>query len=134
MMDSLSARASAVDQIGLDLTNNIKTLNNQIRVARGEASRVRVGVTFDNSVTLMVRNPQNIDNVASKNSLSLYFNTEDPNGFLAYVGPDKNSNAKMVCFPLCVSTITTTSFQRCKNVLCLTNIMLTSRRTTSPWN
>ena len=50
-----------------------------------------MGVTFDNETALTVREPLNLKELGSYSKLSLFFKTDQRNGFLAYIGPDLES-------------------------------------------
>jgi laminin alpha 3/5 len=91
LLDKLQVRAEQVNQVGEDLTRDIEVLKENIGLARGEASRIRVGMQFLPESSLMLRNPPNMANAGSYSKLSLYFKTNQENGFLAYVGPDASS-------------------------------------------
>ena len=56
--------------------------------------QIRVGVTFMRNTTLQLRNPKNIAQAGSYTKLSIFFKTAERNGFLAYIGPDRNSERK----------------------------------------
>jgi len=47
-----------------------------------------VGVTFDQTSQLQVRNPKNMLAVGSYSKISLYFKTSSDDGLLFYLGPD----------------------------------------------
>ena len=53
--------------------------------------QIRVGMQFFRNSSLQLRNPKNIANAGSYSKISLYFNTDQRNGFLAYVGPDAST-------------------------------------------
>ena len=54
-----------------------------------------MGVEFNQDVALQVRNPSNLDQAGGYGQISMYFRTEDDNGFLAYVGPDAESRQQV---------------------------------------
>lgn len=54
--------------------------------------QIRVGLTCNQNTELEVRNPQNLEQAGSYTKLSLYFKTEERNGFLAYIGSVVNAD------------------------------------------
>ena len=54
--------------------------------------QIRVGVNFHLNTSLQIRNPPNLAESGSHTQLSMYFITEQPDGFLAYLGPDHFSD------------------------------------------
>ena len=57
-------------------------------------------MTFNEDTTLQVRNPKNLQQAGSYNELSIFFRTDEPNGFLAYIGPDVTSVQSEVELPI----------------------------------
>ncbi|XP_017779043.1 PREDICTED: laminin subunit alpha isoform X2 [Nicrophorus vespilloides] len=77
-----------------DIESKINKLNEQIALARDIANRIEVGVKFNPSTTLELRNPDNLGDLSTSTQISGYFRTEKPNGLLLYVGNGKGTNLR----------------------------------------
>jgi laminin alpha 3/5 len=93
LLNRLNLQATRIRQLGIELRNNISNLRSQIEIARNHANLIKVGVQFDSSSQLWVKNPWNLQQGGSRSRLSFYFRTEQPDGFLAYIGPDASSTS-----------------------------------------
>ena len=71
---------------GQDLEAKLAELRQKTALARDQANRIKVGVTFYPNSTLQLRNPDGLQRAATTNQFSLFFRTGEPNGFLAYLG------------------------------------------------
>ncbi len=58
--------------------------------------QIRVGVTFTENTVLQLRNPKRIAQAGSYTKVSLFFKTNERNGFLAYIGPDQTSGSRIL--------------------------------------
>lgn len=54
--------------------------------------QIKVGVSFDDETTLMLRNPADEHDLGSYSKMSLFVKTNQQNGFLAYIGPDHDGD------------------------------------------
>lgn len=90
LISKLGENSKLIVQIGEDLTREIELLRENIKLARGEAGRIELGVEFKDDVALQVRNPNNLADAGGYSQLSLYFRApaSTTDGFLAYIGPD----------------------------------------------
>lgn len=82
-------------QLGTDLGLKLAELRQKTALARDQANRIIVGVTFYHNSTLQLRNPEGLNQAATANQFSLYFRTEEPNGFLAYLGNEVGTSKKL---------------------------------------
>ena len=82
-------------RVGSDVEQKLAELKQKVALARDQANRIKVGVTFYPNSTLQLRNPEGLSRAATSNKLSLFFRTADPNGFLAYLGNEVGTSKKL---------------------------------------
>lgn len=84
-----------LNQLGKDLSEKLAELRQKTALARDQANRINVGVTFYHNSTLQLRNPDGLNRAATANQFSLYFRTAELNGFLAYLGNEVGTSKKL---------------------------------------
>jgi len=82
-------------QAGTDLEAKLAEVRQKTALARDQANRIKVGVTFYPNSTLQLRNPEGLQKAATTNQLSLFFRTSKPDGFLAYLGNEVGTMKKL---------------------------------------
>lgn len=82
-------------QLGEDFAAKLAELRQKTALARDQANRINVGVTFYHNSTLQLRNPDGLNRAATANQFSLYFRTGELNGFLAYLGNEVGTSKKL---------------------------------------
>ncbi|XP_035223568.1 laminin subunit alpha-like, partial [Stegodyphus dumicola] len=95
LMDKASKRESAMRIIGTDVSEKLAKLRQKVAVARNQANRIKLGVQFFENTTLQLRNPEGMEKAATYTHLSLYFNTIERYGLLAFIGNEKGAHAQM---------------------------------------
>lgn len=75
--------------------DSIEDLKRKVAEARETTNRIKVGVRFYEDTTLQLRNPESLSQQTTSSRLSVFFNTSQPNGFLLYLGNEKDSNRKL---------------------------------------
>lgn len=56
---------------------------------------IKVGVRFYPNTTLQLRNPENLSQQSTSSRISVYFKTEQKNGFILYLGNEKDTQRKL---------------------------------------
>ena len=82
------------------MVDRIKQLKNQIR---GSVRKLNVGVQFEGLSSLELKNPDDLEELAVKTEVSMYFNVTDKKGdgraFLMYMGNEVGGVAPRFLFP-----------------------------------
>lgn len=81
--------------VSSDIEAKLAELRRKVALARDQANRITVGVTFYPNSTLQLRNPEGLDRAATSNQFSLFFRTSQPDGFLAYLGNHVGTSKKL---------------------------------------
>lgn len=89
LLNNLNDNQKSIDTIGNDLQNKIEALRNKIANARELANRYKTGLTFYRNTTLELKNPESLPLLATSTKISLYFRTNNTNGFLLYLGNEE---------------------------------------------
>lgn len=90
LMDRLNGHQNTIDTIGNDMQGKIDALKIKIANARELADRFKTGLTFYRNTTLELKNPDSLPLLATSSKVSLYFRTNQANGFLLYLGNEEN--------------------------------------------
>jgi laminin alpha 3/5 len=88
-------KQAVLSVMGKDLSAKLAELRQKTALARDQANRITVGVTFYHNSTLQLHNPEGLSRAATANQFSLYFRTADTNGFLAYLGNEVGTSKKL---------------------------------------
>ena len=89
-------RQTIFRSVGKDaMEARLAELRQKTALARDQANRIKVGVTFFQNSTLQLRNPEGLSRAATANEFSLFFRTSQPDGFLAYLGNEVGSKKKL---------------------------------------
>ena len=89
-------RQAIFKSVGKDaMEARLAELRQKTALARDQANRIKVGVTFYQNSTLQLRNPEGLSRAATSNEFSLFFRTSQPDGFLAYLGNEVGSKKKL---------------------------------------
>ncbi|CAH1775060.1 unnamed protein product, partial [Owenia fusiformis] len=88
LMENLNVTKEMVERLGKSVKVDLEDLKNNIRLARFEASRIKVGVRYKSDSTLQVRNPDGLGDKGSRTRVELFFRTTERDGFLMYLGSD----------------------------------------------
>ncbi|XP_074042767.1 laminin subunit alpha [Leptinotarsa decemlineata] len=91
-LDDLPERQNSYKAKSDVIKSNIKKLMQQIELARDSANKIKVGVKFQPSTTLELRNPKNIEKLSTSTKFSGYFKTDQPNGLVFYIGNPNGTN------------------------------------------
>ncbi|ALC44510.1 LanA [Drosophila busckii] len=94
MADELSEQQQQVAEESQKLGQSIEHLKRQIETARRLANNIKVGVHFTPSTVLELKTPEKAPLLATKTKLSTFFRTDEPNGFLLYLGNDNKTSQK----------------------------------------
>lgn len=95
LLTRTQARQDLLRTNGQDLDAKLAELRQKTALARDQANRIKVGVTFYPNSTLQLRNPEGLQRSATTNQFSLFFRTQEPNGFLAYLGNEVGTMKKL---------------------------------------
>ncbi|XP_033329969.2 laminin subunit alpha [Megalopta genalis] len=90
MLNDLDDSQKKIETGGNDLQSKIDALKNKIANARELADRFKVGLTFYRNTTLELKNPESLPLLATSTKVSMYFRTNNTNGFLLYLGNEDN--------------------------------------------
>ncbi|XP_037900995.1 laminin subunit alpha [Glossina fuscipes] len=96
MADSLGEQQAKVEMVGQELGDEIEGLRRQIETARQIANDIKVGVKFVPSTILELKTPETLPLLATKTKVSTHFKTDNPNGFLLFLGNDNKTAANAV--------------------------------------
>ncbi|VDP30972.1 unnamed protein product [Soboliphyme baturini] len=77
----------------------VKNFFDRVDDLESRVLQVKVGANFFNNSSLHLRNPDNINRIATQSLISLFFNTEEPNGLLFFVGNEKGTASKLKALP-----------------------------------
>lgn len=91
----LGVKQSAIRVVGTDVREKIEALKRKIALARDQANRIVVGLTFYPNTTLQLRNPEGLHRSTTSTKMSLYFKTKESNGFLTYLGSPIGTRLRM---------------------------------------
>lgn len=94
LVDDLKAKQDETQRSGNDLANRIEKLKSQIEIARELANSIKVGVRFHPNTTLELQPPASLAQLANDFKTSVYFRTNKSNGFLLYLGNEKNGKQR----------------------------------------
>ena len=95
LLEQTKGRQSVLSQLGADLEAKMAELRQKTALARDQANRIGVGVTFYANSTLQLHNPEGLARAATANRFSLFFRTVHPDGFLAYLGNTVNTSKQL---------------------------------------
>ncbi|KAB0790802.1 hypothetical protein PPYR_15312 [Photinus pyralis] len=93
-LENIPARQARILDVGKEIAEKIKILNQQIALARDVANRIEVGVKFYRNTTLELQNPPNLNDLSTSAHISGYFKTKEPNGLLFYLGNGIGTNLR----------------------------------------
>ena len=88
-------KQTQLNQMGKDVSAKLAELRQKTAVARDQANRITVGVSLYHNSTLQLRNPEGLNRAATANQFSLYFRTEESDGFLAYLGNEVGTSKQL---------------------------------------
>lgn len=91
LLNSLSGNRGSIDSNRNDLQDKIAALRNKITNARELANRFKNGLTFYRNTTLELKNPESLPLLDTSTKISLYFRTNETNGFLLYLGNEEKT-------------------------------------------
>lgn len=94
LVSDLKEKQDDTKKVGTDLADRIERLKKQIEFARDIANSIKVGVTFHPNTTLQLSPPSNLPLLAANSKVSAYFKTDQPNGFLLYLGNENKTTGK----------------------------------------
>lgn len=94
LVDQIGAEQQQVTERSQKLGKDIEQLKRQIETARRIANNIKVGVHFTNNTVLELKTPEKVPLLATKTNLSMAFRTNEPNGFLLYLGNDNKTSQK----------------------------------------
>lgn len=94
LAQEIEEQQQRVSEQSQQLGQDIDHLKRQIETARRIANNIKVGVTFTPSTILELKTPEKAPLLATKTKLSTYFKTQEPNGFLLYLGNDNKTSQK----------------------------------------
>lgn len=86
LFKDLESKQDGIDRVRSDLGDRLEKLKEQIEMARIVANGIKVGVQFYPNTTLELQPPANLPLLESSSQISTYFKTDQPNGFLFYLG------------------------------------------------
>ncbi|XP_054719477.1 laminin subunit alpha-like [Uloborus diversus] len=95
LMDRAVKKESRMRIIGKDVSDKLAELQKKVAVARTQANRIKLGVNFGGDTVLQLRNPEGMQKAATYTHMSLYFNTTERFGLLAFVGNEKGTHNQM---------------------------------------
>lgn len=94
LVDDIGSEQQQVAKRSQQLGEDIEHLKRQIETARRIANNIKVGVHFTNNTVLELKTPEKVPLLATKTKLSAAFRTNEPNGFLLYLGNDNKTSQK----------------------------------------
>ncbi|XP_034480299.1 laminin subunit alpha [Drosophila innubila] len=94
LVKDIDEQQQSVSTQSQQLGKDIEHLKRQIETARRIANSIKVGVKFAPSTVLELKTPEQTPKLATKTKLSTYFKTQEPNGFLLYLGNDNKTSQK----------------------------------------
>ncbi|KAK3929045.1 Laminin subunit alpha [Frankliniella fusca] len=114
-VEHVSRRQEALNTSANGARNSIEELKQKVAEARENVNRhvkfvnfayiyqpvnlgfyqIKVGVRFYQDTTLQLRNPESLSQQTTSSRVSVYFKTERPNGFILYLGNERDSNRKL---------------------------------------
>lgn len=83
---SLDAKKPAFEKKRADLADRLADLKAKIAAAREQANRVPVGMTLQETSSLLLANPESLESQQAETQVSLHFKTNEPDGLLMYLG------------------------------------------------
>lgn len=98
LADEIEEQQQRVGEQSQQLGQDIEHLKEKIESARRIANNIKVGVQFKPSTVLELKTPEQAPLLATKTKLSTFFRTNEPNGFLLYLGNDNKTNQKNTDF------------------------------------
>lgn len=94
--DNIDNLKNDFSKVQSQIENKIADLKKRIQLARHQANNMRVGVKFTDNSVLELNNPTNMVESSTYNKFSMQFQSNYPDGFLAYIGnPVENENEKV---------------------------------------
>lgn len=107
-VNALPAKEARIHAASDKLQTNIEKLKALIDVAREMANKIKVGVKFNDSTVLELKNPPNLNDLSTSTHLSGYFRIKpgNENGLLLYLGNEVGTNLRRtdtVCCCCCCS-------------------------------
>lgn len=94
MVDEVEQKQDMIDSMVSDIGDRLESLKKQIASARSLANSIKFGMTFHPNTTLEVKPPEVLSQMASNSTVSAYFKTNKPEGFLLYLGNEVKPDAK----------------------------------------
>ncbi|KAK2708492.1 hypothetical protein QYM36_014189 [Artemia franciscana] len=95
LADMVTQKENVLRPLGTDVGDLLRELKQKIAVAHDNANRIPVGVSFKPNTVLELRPPEDLENVKTSTTMSLFFRTNSPDGFLAYLGNEIGASKKM---------------------------------------
>ncbi|CAG0898967.1 unnamed protein product [Cyprideis torosa] len=77
--------------MGKGISTQMESLKKKIDIARSQTNRIKVGVEFAPNTTLELIPPENLEDATLYTKASMYFRTPKENGFLLFLGNQKNT-------------------------------------------
>ncbi|XP_058457360.1 laminin subunit alpha [Malaya genurostris] len=94
LVDEVEGKQNKIDSIVSDIGDRLESLKKQIASARALANSIKFGMTFHPNTTLELKPPEVLSQLASNSTVSAYFKTNKPEGFLFYLGNEVKPDAK----------------------------------------
>ncbi|XP_058060994.1 laminin subunit alpha [Anopheles bellator] len=94
LVERLDKKQNQVDSIVSDIGDRLESLKRQIGEARSFASTIKVGMLFHPNTTVELMPPQSLSHMASNSNVSVFFRTNQPEGFLLYLGNEVKPDTK----------------------------------------
>lgn len=91
LFKDLESKQDTIDRVRSDLGDRLEKLKEQIEMARIVANGIKVGVQFYPNTTLELQPPANLPLLEASSQISTYFKTDQPNGFLFYLGNENKT-------------------------------------------
>ncbi|XP_034231739.1 laminin subunit alpha isoform X3 [Thrips palmi] len=93
--DNINQGQTALNRTGALVKDAIDDLKKKVAEAKENTNRIKVGVRFYPNTTLQLRNPESLSQQATSSRISVFFKTEQKNGFILYLGNEKDTNRKL---------------------------------------
>ncbi|XP_058121122.1 laminin subunit alpha [Anopheles ziemanni] len=94
LVQRLDEKQGKVDVVVSDIGDRLESLKRQIGEARSFANTIKVGMHFHPNTTVELKAPESLSQMATNSNVSMFFRTDKPEGFLLFLGNDKEPNAK----------------------------------------
>lgn len=94
LVSDIRKKQDETDKLGSHLGDRIEHLKKQIEMARDIANGIKVGVNFHPNTTLELPPPAYLPSLASNSKVSAFVKTDQPNGFLLYLGNENRTGGR----------------------------------------